>query len=40
MEQVQNREEKSLINASISNFILSKRTFYNDYTKITIRNND
>ncbi|WP_260444064.1 hypothetical protein [Listeria booriae] len=40
MEQVQNREENGLINTLISNFILSKRTFYNDYAKITIRNND
>ncbi|WP_260445447.1 hypothetical protein [Listeria booriae] len=40
MEQVQNREENGLIKTSISNFILSKRTFYNDYAKITIRNND
>ncbi|WP_260447625.1 hypothetical protein [Listeria booriae] len=40
MEQVQNCEEKGLINTPISNFILSKRTFYNDYAKITIRNND
>ncbi|WP_260442817.1 hypothetical protein [Listeria booriae] len=40
MEEVQNREEKGLINTPISNFILSKRMFYNDYAKITIRNND